>query len=269
MEYYPSRCQCRATMKSMNTLLVGASDKTEAILSRLQEPYLLIDDGPIIEAVESKKGFHFDPEKHSIDVLKGMDYRRARDFVALINAVFPEGESTLTRKNATFELLTALLAQPDRLDTLMPESKDPAKEDARQKIETLLLSPVLKSVLTKRSNFKLEGTIFARLDRKKLGDFDAFVLAHLLISRYGGQVVIPDFGFYGREYLSYLMREDRLVCGVYTLAELSPALRQRVLLIDEKVGGGTTAEDAEVLTDYEGISRAAHTYSERVNELIH
>jgi hypothetical protein len=41
--------------------------------------------------------------------------------------------------------------------------------------------------------------VFARLNRAELGDFDAFVFGTLLISQFKGQVIVPDFGFYGRE----------------------------------------------------------------------
>jgi hypothetical protein len=34
------------------------------------------------------------------------------------------------------------------------------------------------------------------------------------------QVVIEDFGFYARRHLAALIREERLIAGVYTLSEL-------------------------------------------------
>ena len=41
--------------------------------------------------------------------------------------------------------------------------------------------------------------VLAKLDRAELGDFDALVLGLLLMSHFKGQIVVPDFGFYGRE----------------------------------------------------------------------
>src|ERR1700709_184530 len=74
-------------------------------------------------------------------------YRRARDFIAVLDAVFPDGQNTLTKKNANFHILSALLDEPTYLHKLLkPDKKDPAKQDAYQKIETLLMSPVLRAV---------------------------------------------------------------------------------------------------------------------------
>jgi hypothetical protein len=250
----------------MNSLIVGAGDKTDAILSRLDAPYLLIDDGPIIDCIKRKP---FNTTRHSFDILKGMDYRRARDFISVLDAVFPEGANTLTRKNSNFLILQALLDKPAKLQSLIePDEKDPASLDAYQKIQTLLLSPVLKGVLTKPTNVRFGDVVLARLDRAALGDFDSFVLGHFLISLYPGQVVIPDFGFYGREYLTYLIRQDRLICGVRTLSELSPALRQTLLLIPDKGGQQCTYEDAITLADYEGWEPTTMEYKAIVKRLI-
>jgi hypothetical protein len=68
--------------------------------------------------------------------------------------------------------------------------------------------------------------VLARLDRAVLGDFDAFVIASLLISQFKEQVVIPDFGFYGRQYHTALVRQNRLVAGVNTLAEGKNVLKE-------------------------------------------
>jgi len=47
-----------------------------------------------------------------------------------------------------------------------------------------------------------------------------------------------------------LIREERLIAGVNFLEELSPKLRQSVLLIKDKVPKGTTVQDAETLAAY-------------------
>lgn len=246
----------------MNTLIIGA-DKA-AILEQMDfsSSFLLIDDGPLIDALSippRKKVTHFDVHEHHLNPLHKMDYRRAREFVAVLDAVFPEGADTLTKKNSNFVLLTALLDKPAHLDKLipLPGSKDPAGQDAYQKIQTLLLSPVLRRVLCKPigkpHNISLKGIVLARLDRAALGDFDCFVLASLLISQFRGQVIIPDFGFYGREHHVALIRQNRLIAGVTTLSEVSPKLQQALLTVAQKIGTRATYEDAEVLAKYAGL----------------
>jgi hypothetical protein len=111
-------------------------------------------------------------------------------------------------------------------------------------MDDLLVSPVLRRVLYNPTNFSV---IQARIDRVELGDFDALVLGLLLMSHAKGQVVVRDFGFYGRDIHSRLIREQRLMAGVNFLDELSKKLRRTVLLINEKIPSGTTVEDAEEL----------------------
>lgn len=102
--------------------------------------------------------------------------------------------------------------------------------------------------------------IMARVNRVELGDFDALVLGLLLIANYKGQIVVPDFGFYGRDAHVSLIRENRLIAGVNFIGELPPKLRQSVLLIKEsvllikeKVPSGATADDAETLAGYAAL----------------
>jgi hypothetical protein len=236
----------------MNHLILGTADKTEYILEKLEAPYLLIDDGSVIDRV---KGLVFDPKKHCLNPLNGMNYRRARDFISLMGAIFPEGANTLTRKNSDHFLLKELL-KADKLSSLIKESKDPAETDASQKIEALLLSPVLKRVLTGKKHIPLTGVVLARLNRKELGDWDCFVLAHLLISQYKGTVVITDGSFYLREYLSYLVTEDRLITGVDFLSDI-PERLQNMLLKGPHEGHQCSYDDAKLLATYDGL--APHT----------
>jgi hypothetical protein len=49
------------------------------------------------------------------------------------------------------------------------------------------------------------------------------------------------------------MRERRLIAGVNTLNELTPKLRQSVLLIKDKEAAGATYEDAETIAMYAGL----------------
>jgi hypothetical protein len=202
-----------------------------------------------------------------------MDYRRAREFVSVIGAIFPEGENTLTKKNADFVLLNALLEKPAYIDRLLtPDKKDAARQDAYQKIQTLLLSPVLSWVLCQPTNFPLHGIVVARLDRAVLGDFDAFVLANLLISQFKGQVIIPDFGFYGREHHISLIRQNRLVAGVNALSELSGPLYGAALSIPERIASRTLYDDAETLAKYAGLrpdpTREDNPYNRFIKEAM-
>jgi hypothetical protein len=55
---------------------------------------------------------------------------------------------------------------------------------------------------------------FARVIRTFTGTVDALVLGLLLMAHYKGQVVVPDFGFYGRDAHVSLLREGRVIAGV-------------------------------------------------------
>ena len=99
-------------------------------------------------------------------------------------------------------------------------------------------------------SFNVNSVIQARLNRSELGEKTALILGLLLIHHYKGQLVIPDFGFYGRDIHANLIREERLIAGVYHLHELPDNLRKTVLLIDEKIPRGATVEDVEELAKY-------------------
>jgi hypothetical protein len=253
----------------MNALIVGTNKAT--VLDFLPDTFLLIDDGELIDRIKlptRRAVTVFDVSKHSFNPVRGIDYRRARDFVAVLDAVFPEGEGTLTRKNSNFILLSALLEKPKGIDTLLsPKPTDSAHTDAYQKIQTILLSPVLSSVLTKPTNLSFRGTILARLNRAELGDCDCFVLASLLIAQYQGQVIIPDFGFYANASHTQLLRQNRLVAGVNTLSEV-PTQREQLLLVDTKIASHCTAEDANTLAIYKGLRPGTNGYNQFIENCI-
>jgi hypothetical protein len=238
----------------MNRLLVGTADHTEQLL-HTTAPFLLIDDGPIADAFleHFPRAKLFDISKHSFNPLKGMDYKRARDFAQALYTASPEGKDTLTVRNGRRALIRLLLQNPTRLDRIDGDRADPAQAEALATIEDVLLSPVLKNVLCKPTNFSFKGSVVAKLNRAELGDFDAFVLASLLIGQTKGQVIIPDFGFYGCPLHMSFIRQERLTAGVQFLAELPSKLRQSVLTIPEKWGAGCTYDDAAVLASYEGL----------------
>ena len=252
--------------RPMNTLILGSAKGP--ILDHLPDTFLLIDDGPIIDALqlpERKAVTVFDPAHHAFNPLKDMTYLRARAFVDLINAAFPEGESTLTRRISSFHILTALLSGAQSLDSLIRDTKD--TRDAYQKIQTLLLSPVLAKVITRPTNLSFKGTILARLNRAELGDFDCFFLANLLIQQYPGPVVIPDFGFYACPFHVDLIRQDRLVAGINAFDEV-PRFRNELIQFEKKVGSRTTPEDAAILANYRGLTPHTIAYNDFIQQQI-
>lgn len=234
----------------MNSLLIGDADKTERLLQITTGSFLLIDDGPVADAFLENfpRAKLFDPTVHNFNPLRGMDYKRARDFAAALYIASPQGENTLTVRNGKRVLTRLLLDNPTSLDSL--KSSREADQEALATIDDLLLSPVLKRVLCNPTNFSFKGQIVARIDRAQLGDFDAFVLASLLIGQYQGQVIVPDFGFYGRDFHTTLMRQNRLTAGLTFLSETSPKLQQALLGIKDKTVYRTTLEDAERLIIY-------------------
>ena len=122
-------------------------------------------------------------------------------------------------------------------------------------MDDVLISPVLRRVLCNPTNFSFNpnSKILARIDRAELGDFDALVLGLLLMAHFKGQLVVPDFGFYGRDCHVSLIREGRLNAGCNFLGELPVKLRQAALLMDEKLPARTTLQDAETLAEYAGL----------------
>lgn len=255
---YPSR--------PMNALIVGF-DKTP-ILDYLPERFLLIDDGPIIDQIQLPKRravVHFDPTSHSFNPLKDIDYRRSREFINVLDAIYPEGESTLTKRYSNYILLKSLLSKPRKLSELVPNTKDTA--DAFQKIDTLLLSPVLERVLDNPTNMSLKGSVIMRLNRAELGDFDCFVLANLLISQYRGPVVIPDFGFYACPFHVALMRQGRLIAGINSFAEV-PRFTNQLMLFEHKIAAQCTPKDAETLAVYAGIQPGTNMYNDFIARSI-
>jgi hypothetical protein len=176
--------------------------------------------------------------------LAGIDERRAQDLAELIYTIYPEGGTTLRVREGKWKLAPALLSA---------KTLDQVKggEEVAGVMADLLFNPAVKKCLCGRKQFEFDDRlIFARLNRAEIGDRAALIIGLFLIASYPGQLVIPDFGFYGREAHVSLIRENRLIAGVNTLEELSPRLRQSVLLIKDKVAAGTTYEDAVTLARY-------------------
>jgi hypothetical protein len=254
----------------MNHLLIGQADKTERLLELAERPFLLIDDGPIADAfLANTRARLFDIDEHSFNPLFAMDYKRARDFAQALYTASPEGENTLTVRNGKRALTRLLLNRPKRLDALPRSGNDPGEVEALATVDDMLLSPVLRRVLCSPDKQALpKGSLVARLDRAVIGDFDAFLLASLLVSQFQGQVIVPDFGFYGRDFYASLIRQNRLVCSVNYLAELSPRLGQLVLSIKDKSVYRTTPEDAKRLVVYTKHTKPENLTDQREGEYL-
>jgi hypothetical protein len=192
----------------MNKLYVGLTRNVE-----LRKGGLLL-----INEVGDVREWRFDPLKHSFDPLKGIDYRKAVALVDAVMAVMPGGENTLTKEDAEYILLEALLSKPRSLERLIEKSKDPAREKARRMIDRLFFSPLIRRVLCGKTNFTFNPNLvnMARINRAELGDFDSRVLGLLLMSHFKGQLVVPDLGFYGRASHVSLVREYRLIGGQFS-----------------------------------------------------
>jgi hypothetical protein len=237
----------------VNHLYLG-SDKSR-ILDYVEPGALLIDDGPLVDQfVRQFRAKVFDPAKHSFNPLSGMDPKRARDIARAIYSADPEaGKSTLTVRNGKRALAPILLAAR-RLDKLTGDTKDPAIAEALGTVDDILFSPIMRQVLCGKPNFRPgKASIVARLDRAELGEEEALMLALLLIGQHQGQVIVPDFGFYGRPLHVSLIRQNRLTAGLNTLSELGrpdDKFRQGVLAMKDKFGSGCLYEDALELAKY-------------------
>lgn len=204
----------------------------------------------------------FDPTLHSFNPLKGIDYKKARALADVLYTAYPQGENTLTVRNGKRALLKALLSA-DRLDRI---TGDP---EVTGMVEDLLQSPVLKNVLCSGKDFSFNpnSLILAKLNRAELGDFDCLILGLFLLGHFKGQIVVPDGGFYLRDTHLSLIRENRLVAGVNFLSELSPKLRNSVVLMDNEASG-TTFEDAQTLADIARIPRGTNAYNSSIDQAM-
>lgn len=239
----------------MNKLHIGFTTTIEPPKSGC----LFIDDTP----AHFPRARIFDPAIHSLNPLKDITYKKARELTEALYTITPHGENTLTVRDGKRALLKAIL-KADRLDRIEGD------EEVDAMVADILVSPVLKRVLCNPTNFsfKPRSVIMAKLDRTQLGDFDALVLGLLLINHFKGQVVVPDFGFYGRDAHISLIRERRLIAGVNFIDELPLRLRHAALLIEEKVPSATTLNDAETLAKYAGFIPGTNGFNDFVQHAI-
>lgn len=205
----------------------------------------------------------FDPTQDYFNPLLNIDYKRARELAVVLYTLYPQGENTLTVRNGQRLLLKALL-KAERFDQLEGDEEVIAIRD------DILASPILRRVLCgkKPMTFNSHSVVLARINRAELGDFDALALGLMLMNAFKGQIIVPDFGFYGRDVHLSLIRQERLIAGVNFLDELPTKLRQGVLLIKDKVPATTTFDDAETLARYAGLIPGTNGYNDFVNDAI-
>jgi hypothetical protein len=109
-----------------------------------------------------------------------------------------------------------------------------------------------------------KAKIAARINREELGDFDALALGFFLMAHFKGQLVVPDFGFYGRDCHARLIREKRLIAGVRHLEELSDKLRREALSIPDKRTAGALFEDAKLLALHASLTPGTNEHGDFV-----
>lgn len=254
-------------LQPMNLLSVGDSD----LLEHCTGHFLLLDDGPLIDTYKRRTKHKFTElnfHKHSFNPLSRMSYQKRRDLIDIIDATFSIDSTTLT-KDSGLAFIRRNLSKTRYLQHLIPapDSKSsPGHIWAYDKISEILESPVLEHVFCGTPNFSMRGTILARLDRADLGDFDCRLLGRLLIAQYNGQVIIPDFRFYGIESHVSLIRQKRLIAGVRYL-DTSP-LKDDLLLIKDRIGQHCLHEDAETLAQLKGLIPGTVDYGAEVLTLM-
>lgn len=233
-------------LRLMNALYIGANVELPTT------GFLFIHD----EIPEIPRARVFDPRVSSFNPLAKIEYRQARELADVLYTTTPQGENTLTVRNGKRALLKAFLHK----DTRRFDKIETDDDEVTAMLDDLLSSPVLRHALCnplKPFSFRPQSKILARINRAEIGDFDALVLGLILIAHYPGQIIIPDFGFYGRAAHVSLIRQQRLIAGIRFLGELPLQLRQAVLLMDDKIARRALHEDAETLAKYAGL--APHT----------
>lgn len=245
----------------MNNLFVGTATKPEDYISLAQPRFLVVDSGPVADAFIGAfpQAKLFDLSQHRFNPLKHITVPQARAFADTIYAAYPGGKDTLTVRNGKRAL--ARLARANTTLDQLPDIDHVGNDEAHEIINDLLLSPLLTDVLCGDTNFSFKGQVVAKIDRAELGDLDAFVLGNLLIGQAKGQVIVPEFVFYGRDHHTALITQHRLIAGVSHLSGLSDTLRDEILLIKDKRGRGCTHDDALELAKYAGLipNTTAHT----------
>lgn len=219
----------------------------------------------------------FDPTKHHFNLLDNLDYRKSCEIVNIFDAVFSRGESTLTKDTGLEFIAEQLERNPETLRDLIPEPDKKSSTGhvwAYNKVRRILRSPVLSSALCTSTNtfkFRPNSVTLARINRAELGDDDSLFLGLAVIAQSKGQVVIEDFGFYGREHHIALIREERLIANIRTLGRVkrvAPNLYDELLAIPSKIAAHANYEDAETLAKAAGLVPHTIEHSDFISEAM-
>lgn len=222
----------------------------------------------------------------ALDFLTGIPADRHQQFTEQVCATFSNlftgGPSTLTRSNAIFvlanyirallvgshtlldvlKLLTDTSFRDDVLEHVLDpvvrknwlaiheKAFDPARALLHTQIGTLLMSPTIRNLVGQKRRGRTDPLItLANLDRAKIGDDTAKLLAGLLLARSPYRVVIADYGFLGWELP---LAQERFTLALDFLTDLPHRQSQQVLGIEEKYVYRTNRRDAEELAFYVG-----------------
>jgi hypothetical protein len=254
----PERALYSPRLFAMNALFVGTKNNIKIPKKGI---FLFIDDEvPNIPLAQT-----FDPRHHSLDPLRNITKHQARELAEVLYTLAPEGNTTLAVRNGRRDLAPALF-EADRFDRIKSDN-----EEVEAMVKDILFLPVLNEVLCGKKDIfalKRHTVVLARLNRAEIGDFAARVLGFILINMFKGQIVVPDFGFYGRDIHIGLVRENRLIAGVRYLDELPLQLRRAVLTIPSPEAHGALHEDAELLARYAGLVPHTNGYNAFVDDAM-
>lgn len=238
----------------MNQLYVGFSKQVPLP----KGGFLLIDD-EVPKIKQWRNPRYFDVDKHSFNPLQGIDETRARELAELLYTIYPQGQNTLTVRNGRWDLAPAL-KNAKRLDLVE------GKEEVQGLMGDVLFSPLLRKVLCSSVNFTFNPNVpnLVRLNRAEIGEFNALVIGLFMLSEFDGQCIVPDGGFYLRDVHTRLIREERLVAGLYNFDELPDKLRKSAWQIADKVFSRASAKDAEEEATLLGLIKGTNARNEFV-----
>lgn len=248
----------------------------------------------IIPREHTERTFYFSPDSiasHNVFEDVKDKFKLVQDLCAFFDAMFPAGENTLTRQSSTFVLANALTILLDThgasfmrvLDFLSDEQfqkqciesctnsiakanweaiqdwdkaqRKAAFAQVQAKLGTLLLSPIVQSVLVQKCShfFEHNNILIFNLSREKLGDTVSKLLGTLFITQAKRPVYINDFGFFASDHIASLFSQGGYTVALDFLGELPKTVQQTLLGFDEKYVFHTTPEDADRLKYFFGF----------------
>jgi hypothetical protein len=221
----------------------------------------LLIDNKVQDIPEWRHPRIFDPLlDNSFNPLADLDYLKKCTIVDIFDALFPRGDTTLTKEMGLEYIADTLDREPKSFRELadlipLPDKKSlPGHIWAYSKVRRILRSPVLKAVFCNKPNFAFKrGSVNqVRIDWAELGTFDALALGLFAINEFDGPIIIPSFHKYARPFHTSLIERDRLIAGVPTLSQLKGELHDMALLM-EMEGRRCTYKDAQSLAERAGL----------------